>query len=164
MSIRIRPMDASDWEAVSRIYLEGIRTNLATFETVCPPYDVWDSAHLAHCRLVIEDAGEVVGWATLSPVSKRSAYSGVAEVSIYMAEKTRGQGLGTRLLQALVNCAESQGIWTLQAGIFQDNTASTRLHEKCGFRLVGYRERISKDQNGTWKNTVLMERRRPEDE
>ena len=163
MAPQIRGMTASDWDDVSRIYLNGIKTNLATFETQCPPYERWDASHLASCRLIIEDTSGVLGWAALSPVSSRQVYAGVAEVSIYMDEKARGKGFGVILLQALISCSEENGIWTLQASIMENNPASIRIHEKCGFRLVGYREKISRDIYGDWRTTVLMERRRSDD-
>ena len=161
--VKIRPMDRSDWEAVCSIYRSGIATGVATFETHCPTYDQWDCSHCSHSRLIMEDAEGVIGWAALSPVSSRQAYAGVAEASIYMAERARGKGLGVLLNEALIRSAVENGIWTVQAGIFQDNTASIRLAEKCGFRMVGYRERIARDSLGHWRNTVLMEWRRPDD-
>lgn len=164
MEISVRDMQADDWNAVTRIYAEGIATNKATFETRCPEYAQWDKAHLAGCRLVAQRGDEVIGWAALSPVSGRCVYGGVAEVSVYIATAARGQGVGTLLLKTIWKEAEDEGLWTLQSGIIQDNEASIRLHEKCGFRMVGYRERIAKDQYGAWRNTVLMERRRPQDE
>ena len=164
MEINVRGMQPSDWSAVARIYAEGIATNKATFETGCPEYEQWNSAHLPDCRLVAQSGGVGIGWAALSPVSGRCVYGGVAEVSVYIAAAARGQGVGTLLLQTIWQKAQSEGLWTLQSGIMQDNEASIRLHEKCGFRMVGYRERIAKDQYGSWRNTVLMERRRPQDE
>lgn len=163
MNTTIRPMVATDWNIVKEIYLSGIETNLATFQTDCPTFEEWDSSHLKSCRLVTGNETGLLGWAALTPVSNRCVYSGVAEVSIYIAENSRGQGIGISLLNALVNSSENNGIWTLQAGIMQDNKASVGLHEKCGFRIVGYRERIGKDRYGNWRDTILMERRRKED-
>lgn len=151
-------MAADDWDAVRRIYREGIATGNATFETELPEWERWDASHLPHSRLVARDAGAVVGWAALSPVSARRAYRGVAEVSVYVAESARGRGAGRMLLEALIAESEGQGIWTLQAGIFPENSASLELHRKCGFRLVGRRERIGQ-LGGIWRNVLLLERR-----
>lgn len=155
----IRPMEEADWPSVAEIYRQGIATNLATFQSECPEYEQWDKAHRQDCRLVLTEGERIAGWAALSPVSARSVYSGVAEVSIYLDEGCRGKGLGAALLRALVAAAEAQGCWTLQSGIMRDNLPSIRLHEKCGFRMVGYREKIGRDRFGSWRGTVLMERR-----
>lgn len=157
--ITVRSMNENDWLAVSAIYQSGMDTNLATFQTECPPYVEWDKSHLHCCRLVAVTEGKVVGWAALSPVSDRCVYSGVAEVSVYVEPNSHGQGIGAALLSELSAAAKKEGIWTLQSGIMQNNVASIRLHEKCGFRTVGYRERIGKDHSGIWHNTVLMELR-----
>ena len=159
MKIDIREMTPIDWQHVEAIYKSGIDTNLATFQVEVPTYKEWDSAHLKCCRLIALDGGTVIGWAALSPVSSRSVYAGVAEVSVYIAESYWGGGVGVLLLNVLVEQSELSGIWTLQSGIMADNIASIRLHEKCGFRQVGFRERIGKDRFGQWRNTVLMERR-----
>lgn len=159
----IRPMQPAHWPRVTQIYEEGMKTGRATFETQCPSYDDWDAAHEKDCRLVILSGGEVAGWAALSPVSGRCVYGGVAEVSIYIGEDSRGKGLGRELLTALTEKSEQEGYWTLQSGILEENTASIRLHEACGFRLVGYRERIGRDSRGVWRNVLLMERRRQDD-
>lgn len=136
-------------------------TNLATFQSECPSYAEWDNSHLQYCRLVVTVDDVVSGWAALSPVSSRCVYSSVAEVSVYIASSHQGEGLGEQLLQELITASEQAGIWMLQSGIMQNNAASIRLHEKCCFRMVGYRERIGKDRYGAWRNTVLMERRSP---
>ncbi len=162
--IIIRDMLSTDWIHVSSIYSEGLKTNLATFQTDCPTYDEWDSNHIKNCRLVAELDGVMIGWCSLSPVSSRCVYGGVAEVSVYIRETHRGKGIGAALLNALSTESEKAGYWTLQSGIMQDNIASIRLHEKCGYRMVGYREKIGKDKFGVWRNTVLMERRIPSDE
>lgn len=154
----IDAMQPQDWEAVRVIYQEGIDTRHATFETDIPSWEKWDTNHLPHCRLVARVDGAIVGWAALTPVSGRCVYAGVAEVSIYVAAAARGQGVGKALLGALIEASEQAGIWTLQAGIFRENDRSIRLHEACGFRLVGYRERIGR-LNGEWKDTALLERR-----
>jgi L-amino acid N-acyltransferase YncA len=156
--LKIDRLVESDWEAIRDIYLEGIATGQATFETTAPDWPAWDAAHRADCRLVARRAGQVVGWASLSPVSGRCVYGGVAEVSVYVVENARGQGVGRALLLALIAASEAAGIWTLQAGIFPENVASARLHESCGFRVVGRRERIGQ-HHGVWRDTVLLERR-----
>ncbi len=159
MAYDIRKMAKADWPEVSRIYQEGIDTNLATFETNCPAWKKWHASHLRDCRLVITEKGKVLGWAALAAVSGRCVYAGVAEVSIYISGDHRRRGAGKELLCALINCSEKNGFWTLQAGIMEDNTASIRLHECCGFRMVGYREGIGRDRFGNWRNIVLMEKR-----
>jgi len=156
--IQLRPMQAGDWPAVSRIYAAGIATGHATFETDVPSWEVWDQSHLPEARLVAESAGEVRGWAALTPVSGRCVYAGVGEVSVYVDPAFGGAGLGTRLLAALVAASEAAGLWTLQAGIFPENRASIRIHEKCGFRVLGTRERLGQ-MNGVWRDVTVMERR-----
>lgn len=158
--ISIGPMSASDWEPVRAIYLEGIATGHATFETTAPSREQWDAAHLPFARLVAHDQKQLVGWAAISPVSQRCVYGGVGEVSVYVAEAARGQGVGRKLLQGLIDESERNGIWTLQAGIFPENTGSLAIHRSCGFREVGRRERIGK-MNGVWRDTILLERRSP---
>lgn len=158
MAILIEPMQPQDWEAVRAIYLEGIATGDATFETGAPDWAAWDSGHRADCRLVARDGSAVVGWAALSPVSGRNVYRGVAEVSVYVAAAARGKGVGRRLLESLVRESEHCGVWTLQAGIFPENVASVHLHEACGFRRVGIRERLGK-MGERWRDVLLMERR-----
>ena len=151
-------MQPVDWPAVSRIYAEGIHTGFATFEKEIPSYDKWDKAHLKECRLVAWQDTEVVGWASLSPVSSRCVYGGVAEVSVYVSKEHRGKGVGRQLLLSLIDASEKAGFWTLQSGIFPENRASIQLHETCGFRLLGKRERVGK-LDGIWKDNVLFERR-----
>jgi L-amino acid N-acyltransferase YncA len=158
--MEVTPMTAADWPTVRSIYLEGIATGDATFETAAPEWERWDAAHLKSCRLVARVDNEVAAWAALSPVSARAVYAGVAEVSIYVAQRARGKGLGAALLRALVAESEANGVWTLQAGIFPENTASIALHRPAGFRIVGTRERIG-CMDGRWRDVVLMERRRP---
>jgi phosphinothricin acetyltransferase len=158
MDFSITPLSTNDWEAVRAIYLEGIATGNATFEQVAPEWEKWDAGHLPSCRLAARSGGEVVGWAALSPVSGRCVYAGVCEVSVYVAARARGQGIGTMLLGKLAADSEAQGIWTLQAGIFPENDASIRIHQSAGFRVVGTRERIGQ-MNGLWRDVVLMERR-----
>jgi L-amino acid N-acyltransferase YncA len=151
-------MTEQHWSAVRDIYSEGIRTSDATFEQSAPEWEKWDTGHLPTCRLVAFSGSDVVGWAALSPVSGRCVYAGVAEVSLYVAERARGQKLGSRLLAALVEASEQQGIWTLQAGIFPENIPSIEIHKRCGFRIVGTREKLG-SMNGRWRDVVLMERR-----
>ena len=162
--ITTRPMTAEDWPYVSKIYLEGIATEHATFQTTCPPYTAWDASHTKDCRLVVLDDGVVAGWAALHRVDPRWCYRGVVEVSIYVGEQFRGRGVGFHLLTALCNAADASGYWTLQSTVLQDNEASRRLQAKCGFRLVGRRERIARDCHGRWLDTFLMEHRCKEDE
>lgn len=162
--ITIRAMTPEDWDLVSQIYAEGIATECATFQTECPPYTAWDASHTRECRLVILSDGQLAGWTALHRVDPRWCYRGVAEVSIYIGERFRGQGLGSRLLSALCTEAEHFGYWTLQSTVLQDNNASRALHTKCGFRLVGRRERIARDCHGQWLDTFLMERRTADDE
>ena len=157
--VQIRKMLPSDWPEVAAIYTEGLRTNIATLQTECPDYPQWDASHLQQCRLVAVDGGRVLGWAALTPASGRCVYAGVAEVSIYIAGEYRGKGIGSLLLSELITDSEREGLWTLQSGILPENTASAKLHEKCGFRLVGVRERIGRDRFGIWHDTLLMERR-----
>ncbi|MBJ6146068.1 GNAT family N-acetyltransferase [Hymenobacter sp. BT559] len=159
--MKLHPLTAAHWPAVRAIYEEGIATGNATFETQAPEWDAWDRAHLPHSRLVaVDEAGMVLGWAALSPVSSRCVYGGVAELSIYIAAEARGQGVGRQLLQALITDSEAHGIWTLQAGTFEENSASIGLHTQAGFRVVGHRERIGQ-HHGVWRNTVQLERRSP---
>ena len=158
MGIEIRVMTGADWKAVRAIYLAGIATGQATFEMEAPTWANWNQAHLPAPRLIATSTEDIVGWAALSPVSARCVYAGVAEVSVYIADKARGQGVGALLLDALVRESEQHGIWTLQASIFLENAASVSLHRSCGFREVGTRERIAK-MNGVWRDTLLFERR-----
>ena len=151
-------MTASDWPAVAEIYRQGLDTGHASFETEVPAYEAWDRAHLERPRLVARVDGDVVGWAALSPVSDRCVYGGVAEDSVYVAAAATGRGVGRSLLTELVRRAEDDGIWTIQAGLFPENTASLALHERCGFRVVGRRERLGK-HHGAWRDVLLVERR-----
>jgi L-amino acid N-acyltransferase YncA len=157
-SVELRPLEPDDWPAVAEIYWDGMRDGLATFETEVRPWDVWDASHLRGHRLVAELLGEVVGWAALSPASKRRCYLGVAENSVYVAREARGLGIGRTLLEALITGAEGAGIWTIQTSVFPENRASLALHQACGFRVVGTRERIAK-RDGVWRDTVFLERR-----
>lgn len=154
----VEPLTERDWEALQAIYLEGIATGNATFETEAPQWEQWNQGRLPHCRLVARDGDEVLGWAALSPVSSRPVYAGVTEVSVYVAERARGRGVGRALLQALIAESERCGIWTLQAGIFPENTASIRLFTQHGFRQLGVRERVG-CHYGVWRDVALFERR-----
>jgi L-amino acid N-acyltransferase YncA len=156
--MRIRALRPTDWPQVVRIYEEGMLTGNATFETSLPSWDEWDAGHLADPRLVATLDGDVVAWAALSPTSDRDCYRGVAEHSIYVAERVRGLGFGRQLLAALISASETAGIWTLQAGIFPENEASIALHSSLGFRIVGVRERLGR-MNAVWRDVVLLERR-----
>ena len=156
--ISLRPMTPGDWPSVRRIYAEGLATGTATFEAEVPDWGAWNAGHLQECRLVAERQGEVAGWAALMPVSARECYRGVAEVSLYVAAAARGAGVGRALLQALVPASEAEGIWTLWSSIHTDNPASVALHERCGFRMIGRRERIAL-RGGVWTDTFNMERR-----
>ncbi|MGD8360113.1 MAG: GNAT family N-acetyltransferase [Gemmatimonadota bacterium] len=158
LEIDVRLLTAADYPRVREIYLAGIATGHATFETEAPDWEGWDRKFLGKCRLVAESDGKILGWAALSPVSDRCVYGGVGEVAVYVAPETRGEGVGTRLLGALVRASEDAGLWTLQAGIFPENAGSIRIHEKCGFRVIGTRERLGKMGN-RWRDVLLLERR-----
>ncbi|HEX2967764.1 MAG TPA: GNAT family N-acetyltransferase [Bacteroidales bacterium] len=156
--IKFRPMARDDWERVSAIYRQGIETQNATFETQVPDWEKWDSSHLQSCRIVATHNGLVVGWAALMPISARKVYAGVGEVSVYISKEFRGSGIGTGLLGILIESSENEGFWTLQSGIFPENSASVKLHQRHGFRIIGYREKIGQI-NGIWRDTLLLERR-----
>ena len=169
MEYPILPMPPELWPAVREIYREGILTGTATFETEVPEWENWDAVHRKDCRLVaiepMEEEGlfslsnvKVLGWAALSPISARRVYVGVAEVSVYVAAHARGRGVGKSLLNALVEESEQNGVWTLQAGVFPENTQSISLHKRCGFREVGVRRRLGKLAE-TWRDVLLLERR-----
>jgi phosphinothricin acetyltransferase len=158
MDFVIDSMMTLDWEFVRAIYLEGIATGQATFETEAPDWERWDAGHLPLCRLVARNGDGVLGWAALSPVSRREVYAGVAEVSVYVAVSARGFGVGGPLMRALIEAAERHSVWTLQSSIFPENLASLALHLKHGFREVGRRERIAR-HHGVWRDTVVLERR-----
>lgn len=157
-AFRISTMQAEDWPAVRAIYLEGIHSGNATFETDAPSWEKWDASHHRHSRIVARELKEVLGWAALRPVSERRVYAGVAEVSVYVSDIAQGMGIGRTLLQALIESSERNGIWTLNAGIFPENVASVKLHLSCGFREVGKRERIGQVRD-RWRDVLLLERR-----
>lgn len=158
MEFSIESMMPDDWPQVAAIYQEGIEEGNSTFETSVPSREGWDEMHLKVCRLVARSNETMLGWAALSAVSKRRCYRGVAEVSVYVARKARGQGIGRALLDQIIKDSEREGIWTLQGSTFEENAASLRLQERCGFRIVGRRERIGQ-LHGRWRTTVLSERR-----
>ncbi len=156
--VLIDQMTPEDWPEVRSIYEEGIATRNATFEAEAPSWETWDAAHIKACRVVARGGQVVLAWGALSPVSRRQCYAGVAEVSVYVRESARGQGVGRALLEHLVAASEAEGIWTLQGATFAENTVSLRLQASCGFRVVGRRERIAQ-VDGVWRDTVLTERR-----
>lgn len=158
MAIVVRPLLKTDWTSVSKIYKEGIATGIATFETECLNWKQWNTKYVSDCRLVAVDDGFIVGFAVLSPVSKRLVYKGVAEVSVYVSENFRGKHIGETLLKELIKDSENKGFWTLQVSIFPENKASIHLHLKCGFRSVGVRDKIGK-LKGKWFDNCLLERR-----
>jgi L-amino acid N-acyltransferase YncA len=158
--VELRELTHEDWPAVKAIYEQGIARGNATFETEAPSWQDWDKTHLEGHRLVALQGGEVVGWAALTPVSERCVYAGVAENSVYVADSAQGRGVGRALLEELIRRSEEDGIWTIQTGIFPENVASLELHKRCGFRVVGTRERIGK-HHGVWRDVVFMERRAP---
>lgn len=158
IDIQIDRMSDNVWGDVSRIYNEGIATKNATFEQQAPSWELWDNAHRKDCRLVAKLDNKIVGWAALSNVSSRCVYSGVAEVSVYVDAQFRNKKIGDKLLKSLIQESEQSGIWTLQAGIFPENIASIKLHQKYGFRIVGYKEKIGKMYN-IWRDVSILERR-----
>ncbi len=158
MEVAINKMAASDWQEVARIYKLGIATGHATFETKVPSWKDWDNSHLKKCRLIATFNNKTVGWAALSPTSGRCVYDGVAEVSVYVDTCYNRKGVGTKLLKALIMKSEEIGFWTLQSGIFPENMASIKIHERLGFRFIGYKEKIGK-MKGTWRDNMILERR-----
>lgn len=157
-SIIIDKMLQKDWDQVREIFLEGIATGNATFQKDAPSWEAWDNDHIKECRIVARLDDNVLGWAALSPVSSRCVYAGVAEVSIYVSRNNGIKGIGSKLLQSLIEISEQNGYWTLQSGIFPENIPSLKLHVKYGFREVGRRERIGK-LDGVWRDIILLERR-----
>ena len=158
MEISIEAMRDNDWDAVRRIYVEGLATGNASFETEAPSWDTWNSKFYRHSRWSLVRSCRVVAWVALAPISSRACYAGVAEVSLYVTDDCRGRGVGKKLLEAVIASSEENGIWTLQGGTFPENVASLQLQDSCGFRVVGRRERIGK-HNGVWRDTVMTERR-----
>lgn len=160
MNYKVREMKREDWDRVREIYLQGIATKKATFQTEAPEYEAWNQSHLKQCRFVtVDEEDRVMGWIALSPTSSRYVYRGVVEVSIYVAEEARGNQIGYSLMMKTIEETEKLDIWTLYSAIFAINEASLALHKKCGFRVIGTRERIAQDADGIWRDTVIMERR-----
>ncbi len=160
----IREMKVTDWDAMMEIYMQTLEKGTVTFQTECPTYEEWDAVHCKECRYVYELDGKVVGYTMIAPTSKREAYRGVVELSIFVDEKYLRQGIGRQMLTKLCVETEKRGYWTLYAAIFSVNEASIELHKRCGFRVIGYRDRIAKDRFGKWQNTTIMERRKEESE
>lgn len=158
MSLILRPLVKSDWDSVAKIYEEGMETGIATFETQIPDWNTWNLKYISSCRIVVEIDESVVGFAVLSQVSQRDVYKGVAEITLYVSQNYRGKHLGETLLNALILESEANGFWTLNAAIFAENTVSLNLHIKCGFRIVGIREKLGQ-RYGKWHDNVLLERR-----
>ncbi|MGB5387159.1 MAG: N-acetyltransferase family protein [Eudoraea sp.] len=157
-SLLILEMSEAHWPAIAQIYKQGVDTGFATFEKEIPSYEQWNGNHISSCRLVALRDDKVLGWAALSPVSGRCVYGGVAEVSVYVADNAQNSGIGILLMEELITTSEKEGFWTLQSGIFPENTGSIKLHERVGFRYLGKRERIGR-LDGIWKDNLLFERR-----
>jgi L-amino acid N-acyltransferase YncA len=157
-ALSLEALSPADWPRVCAIYLDGILSGNATFETEPPSWDQWDRSHLATARVVARGEEGVLGWGALSPISQRMCYAGVAEVSVYVAAAARGQGIGRTLLQEVIRVSEANSIWTLQGSVFPENSASWRMCADNGFRQVGRRKHIAK-LNGLWRDTILLERR-----
>jgi len=158
MEIVVRPFVKQDWSSVSRIYADGIATGIATFETEVPNFETWNKKYIESCRIVAILEKEVVGFALLSLVSKRYVYRGVAEVTLYVNKDHHGNGIGKILLEELIKQSEANGFWSLHASIFSENIVSINLHKKCGFRVVGVKERIGQ-LYGKWHDNHFLERR-----
>jgi L-amino acid N-acyltransferase YncA len=156
--MEIKNFTKQDYFQVAEIYKQGIETGIATFQNDIPDWESWDKSHLANCRIAVFEGSEMAAWAAITPVSSRCVYAGVGEVSIYVATNFRGKGVGEILLNYLIKESEKEGLWTLQSGIFAENIGSINLHKKCGFRQIGYREKVGQ-KNGVWKDNVIMERR-----
>ncbi|MEV0272071.1 N-acetyltransferase family protein [Hamadaea sp. NPDC050747] len=155
----IRAMTAADADDVLRIYQAGLDTGQASFELDAPSWEKFDAGRLPEHRLVAEVDGRVAGWVAVSPVSARPVYAGVVEHSVYVDPAVRGKGVGVALLTALFESTEAAGIWTIQSGVFPENTASLRLHERTGFRVIGTRERVGRHGVRGWRDVLLLERR-----
>lgn len=162
--VTVRPMTPGDATAVLAIFQAGIAGGDATFETAAPAWADFDAAKLPGHRFVaVDDADTVLGWVAVSPVSARAVYAGVVEHSVYVDDTARGRGVGRALMHAMIASTEAAGIWTIQSGVFPENTASLALHTACGFRVVGVRERVARHaaRNNRWRDVVLLERRSP---
>ena len=156
--MKIQALLEKHYPQVMRIHSEGIATGQATFEKSPPDWNYWNQNHLSLCRFVAIEKNKIIGWAALTPISGRCVYAGVAEVSVYVSAAKRGKGIGKLLLQSLINESEKNNIWTLQAGIFAENSVSIKIHEQTGFRKVGVREKLGK-MNEIWRDVFLLERR-----
>ncbi|MBU2995868.1 GNAT family N-acetyltransferase [Cellulophaga baltica] len=156
--MKFHAITEANYSQVSKIYEEGIKTGMATFQTAAVDWKTWDENHLPIGRITLQDSDIVLGWASLAHVSSRCVYGGVAEVSVYVSEKSRGKGIGKKLLLELIKISEAHKFWTLQSGIMRDNKASIQMHINCGFREIGYREKIGQ-LNGVWLDNILLERR-----
>jgi L-amino acid N-acyltransferase YncA len=160
-AIRITGLTAEYADEVLAIYQLGIDEGNATFETAAPHWEAFDAAKLTdHRHLALDQQGRVLGWVAATKVSDRCAYAGVVEHSVYVHPAARKRGVGLALLDALIASTEAAGIWTIQSGIFPENTASLQLHQRAGFRVIGARERIGR-HHGAWRDVVLIERRSP---
>jgi L-amino acid N-acyltransferase YncA len=157
-STMIREMTKQDSSSVLEIYRMGLNTRNATFETDVPSWKDWDSKHLEHSRFVYVDNEKVLGWIALSPVFTRNVYNGVSEISVYVDTSVLGKGIGSSLMHSVITSSEEHGIWTLCSSVFPENTATIKLHERFGFRVIGKREKIAQ-LDGTWRDTILLERR-----
>lgn len=155
----IRKMVKNDWEQVAEIYSQGLEKGVSTFNTECPSYEEWDKGHLSDGRFVYIEDDKVVGWVAISATSSRCAYKGSVEMSVYVDNDYHRMGIGTALVQKLAMEIEKKGYWTILSSVISINTASIAMHKKCGFREIGYRERIAKDRFGNWQNTTLLELR-----
>jgi phosphinothricin acetyltransferase len=163
-TVTIRPMHSGDAKAVLAIYQAGMDGGNASFEHAAPSWEVFDGSKIADHRLVaIDEQDTVLGWVTVSAVSGRAVYAGVVEHSVYVDLAAHGRGIGRALLHALIVSTEAAGIWTIQSGVFPENTASLALHRSCGFRTVGVRERVGRhiSQGNRWRDVVFIERRSP---
>jgi phosphinothricin acetyltransferase len=159
MNIIVRAMQENDWNEVAMIYQEGIDTGIATFQTEVPSYENWDRAHVKSCRFVAVADGRVIGWTALTPCSSRCVFAGVVELSVYIKKEFRGRQVGEKLMKETIIESEKEGFWSIMSMIMEENQPSIALHSKTGFRMIGYREKIGKDSDGKWRNTVMMERR-----
>jgi phosphinothricin acetyltransferase len=161
MAVSVRPMISADTGAVLRIYQAGMVAGLASYETLAPPWESFNASRLTHHRFVAADESTVVGWVAVSQGSARPVYAGIVEHSVYVDPVAKRQGIGLRLLEAVIESTEAAGIWTIQSGVFPENSASRRLHEKAGFREIGIRHHPSRDQRpgGAWRDVVVIERR-----
>ena len=157
-NLKFTTINSVNYPQIATIYNEGLTTNMATFETKVPDWDSWNLKYHPFCRIALEDENKILAWATLSKVSERTVYKGVAEVSIYVKNTARGNGFGKKILLKLISESEKNGIWSLQASIFRQNKASFYIHEKCGFRRIGYKEKIAK-LHGVWQDNIILEKR-----